>query len=473
MNFRDKMKAKAAAGAKTMKDLLAKAEAENRELTAEESAEFDIAEKSISDAKAAIARLDRADAADTEARGLAATAEPEVPAVIRDVTGTAPRVPAAPVEKLTGQQIVGICAWGAARHKHMPRHTPLEHVEKAGFQQIADASRATDAALKQAIISSMGATGAMATKALTTLVASELGNGITTPLSTDFIETLRNESAFLSGGPVELDMSFGSIDIPAGLAGATGTYGAEGADLPYTQMTTRKVSLAAKHLKAVTAINNNAIAVSPLAVASIVGDDLQMGLTLAMDAAGLRGDGAGSNPAGLLTLVNAAHKFVATANVVAPTIAQIDADARNALSKFRSSNVPRRRPRWIMCNRTFTYLQFLRDGNGNFAYPGLHLPVPTWHGNLPVTLSEQVPSNLGAGTNESEIYLQDFGHVLMGISRSLTLTASTEASYKNSGGTLVSAFSLDETVVRGLASHDFDMRHDKSGVIITAVKWGG
>lgn len=473
MNIRDKLRAKATAGAEKMKAMLAKAETENRELTEAETAEFDAAEGEVKSAKAALARLERAESAETEARGFGAAVEPAVPAVVRDVTAVTPaRVPAAPAEKLTGKQIVGICAWGVARHKHSPMKSPLQHIEDAGFQQIADASRETDAKVKAAIIQSAGLSGAMQTKALTTLVASELGNGVTTPLSTDFIETLRNESAFLSGGPVEMDMSFGSIDIPAGLAGATGTYGAEGADLPYTQMTTRKVSMSAKHLKAVTAINNYAISISPLAVASIVGDDLQMGVTLAMDAAGLRGDGTGANPAGILSLVAAAHKFAATANTASPTYTAIDADAKTALTKIRSSNVPNRRRRWIMANRVFTYLQFLRDGNGNWVYPGLHLPVPVWHGNYPVTLSEQVPTNLGAGTDESEIYLVDFGHVLMGIARSLVLTASTEASYKNAGATLVSAFSLDETVIRAIASHDFDMRHDKAAVVITTVKWG-
>lgn len=471
MNLIQKLRAKADAAAAKMKSILDAAEAEDRDLTADEAAAFDAAETEVKSAKDALARAERAAAADATAKSIVAP-EPATPTVIRSITASAPAVPAAPKVDLTGKQIAGICAWAAARHKKMPSKSCLEHLEAAGFQQIADRSRETEHEIRSAFVQHSGLPADFRAKALTTLVASELGNAITTPLSTDWIETLRNESAFFAGGPVEIDMSFGAIDIPGGLAGATGTYGAEGADLPYTQMTTRKVSLSAKHLKAVTAINNNAISTSPLAVASIVGDDLSMGMILAMDAAGLRGSGAGANPAGLLSLVAAAHIFDASATSATPTIAQIDADARDALTRFRSSNVPKRRPRWIMANRTFTYLQFLRDGNGNWAYPGLHLPAPVWHGNYPVTLSEQVPTTLGVGTDESEIYLQDFGHVLVGVSRSLVLEASTEASYKNSGGTLVSAFSLDETVIRALASHDFDMRHDKSGVIIEAVKWG-
>lgn len=445
--------------------LLAKADAEKRDLTAEETAEFDALTKSIDDETARAARLkvqaDRATALD------AIEVPAEKSADRDDVTGNLDpltkgkarsQIPAEPARKLTGVERVGIAVWAAARNKHYPTRTPIQHLADFGLQKIADEFAEHKAIVSKSILSTTVGGG---------------DNVIDTPLSTDFIEFLGNESAFLRGNPVRVDLSMGSLKIPGGNGRTAGSYTAEGASLPYSQATTRAVDMSAKHLKAATAIGNYLIEISPLNVASIFGDELASSMAIGMDAAGLRGDGTGQNPAGILTLVNAAHKFAATATSTTPTAVQIDADARIMLAKRRATNISRRRPAWIMSNRVFTYLQFMQTANGTWQYPGLQNSNPTWHDNTPVIVSEQVPSTLGVGTNESELYLSDFGHILMGEARSLRLNASTEASYKNAGGTLVSAFDLDETVIRAMMAHDFDMRHDKSCVVLTTVKWGG
>ena len=127
-----------------------------------------------------------------------------------------------------------------------------------------------------------------------------------------------------------------------------------------------------------------------------------------------------------------------------------------------------------MSNRVKLYMETLRDtiGAGQYVFPDLRLPKPMLYG-YPVIVSEQVPSNMGTGTNESEVYLADFGHLMMGVSRALVLTSSQEASYVNAGGTLVSAFAQDETVVRGVASHDFGLRYPAAVQVLQTVKWGG
>lgn len=457
MRMLEVLRAKANKAHERMEALAALAQTEARDLTAEEQTEFDAARNTVDKCATDIAALEKT-AGNVATIAKAGATASATPAVIAAVTGRA-TVPAEPARKMSIQERLGVAAWAVAKQKHYNSKTALQHLEEAGYQALADESRATTAYLNQ-------------TKALTSITVGGGDNVIDTPLSTEFIETLRNESAFLNGGPLEVDMSMGSLKISGGNVGATGTYTAEGSDAGYTQMSTRAVNMQAKHLSAVTAIGNYLIDVSPLAVASIVGDDLQMGLTLAIDSAGLRGDGTGNNPAGILSLVNASHKFAATATSTTPTFAQVDADLRAMLTKARASNIPVRRRAWRMSSRVFTYLQFMRDANGNYYFPGLQLDNPTLL-NYPVGMSEQIPSNLGVGTNESEIYLIDFGHVLMGITRALRLKASQEASYKNAGGTLVSAFSLDETVIRGTASHDFDMRHDKAAVVLHTVKWGG
>lgn len=454
MKLIDKMRAKAVAAKAKMDELLSKATDENRDMTAEESAEFDAAEAEVSRTVKAIERIA---ASEKSIGAIPAEEVQQTPALIKQVTLPGLRATVT-TPTLTTKERIGIAAWGAARAKAYPTKSALQHLEDAGFQALADESRATTAKILER------------TKAFGSASGAGGDNVIDTPLSTDFIETLRNEAVFMRGQPVEVPMEFGSLKIPGGLAGASGTYTAEGSDIGYQQMTTRQISMSEKLLSAITAMNNRNIEISPLAVAAIVGDDLSMGLMLAMDSAGLRGDGMGNNPSGILTLAAAAHKITA-AVATAPTLAQIDTEAKRMLTLIRGSNIPNRRRRWQMSNRVFTYLQFVRDGNGNLAFPGISAASPTWYDNYPVDISEQIPSNLGVGTNESELYLIDYGHVLVGVSQSLRIASSTEASYKDSGGTLVSAFSRDQTVIRGTAAHDFDMRHDKAAVILRC-QWG-
>jgi HK97 family phage major capsid protein len=110
----------------------------------------------------------------------------------------------------------------------------------------------------------------------------------------------------------------------------------------------------------------------------------------------------------------------------------------------------------------------IRDGNGNFAYRDEMLAGTLW--GFPFGTTTAIPTNLGGGSDESEIYFVDFADAIIGEAQTLTVDASTEASYK-SGGNLVSAFSKDQTVIRAIEEHDFAMRHDASVAVLTAVKW--
>jgi HK97 family phage major capsid protein len=452
----------------------------NRDLTTAEQAEFDGETAKYDKAMADIVPLQRV------AERTAAVAAVNVPAAAspeqRDVTGVLGNVttigrdtrstsqPAMPKDPDGWKKELGAYAWAAAKAKHNPRLSPMDHLAAAGCQQLVDKSAAAQKAEIDEAIAAFGQNNPIVMRALTTLSGGGGDNLITTPMSSEFIEFLRAESAFFAGGPNIIPMPLGQMVIPGGNAGASGTYHAENANLGYTQSTTRQVSMVAKHIGAVTALSNFLIETSPLAIPAIFGGDLADAIRQGMDSAGLRGDGSGANPSGILSLAHASHVAAATVDTATPTLAQIDAQVKVLITKLDVSLIGIRRRRWIMASRTKNYLAFMRDGNGNYVFPGLQSTAPTWYG-YPVTVSEQVPTNLGSGTNESELYLVDFGHVLVGETRSLRLKASTEASYMNATPLLVSAFSKDETVIRAMASHDFDMRHTKAAAVTSVLKW--
>lgn len=466
MKLTDKLRAKMQAALDRQKALLELAGGEDRDLSTEEQAEFDLQSKAYESAEKEFQRaeeLDKRVAAQSErARASEKAAKTDTTGNLAAVTDPSPAGHTRADDRIkTDIDKMGALVWATAKAKDDKKRDALEILDAEGLQKIADWSREErDAQMREKTFLTTGGTSG--------------GNTVFVPLSTDFIDWLRNASAFMAGGPVPVDLSFGKLDIPGGNATTSAAYGTEVADSGYTEATTRKVSLSAKHLKSHTAVSNYNLEVSPLAIATLLGDDLASSWVSGLDAAGLRGDGSGSNPKGILSLVAGANVTAPTsATTTTPTYTAIETDAKIMLVRQAASNIPRRRLRWIMPNRIKYYLQFLRDGNGNLLYPGLQSQTPTWIEGIPVIVSEVIPTNLGVGTNESELYLADFGHILIGTARALALKASTEASYKDGGGTLQSAFSRDETVIRATGSHDFGMRHDKAAQVLNAVKWGG
>ena len=87
-------------------------------------------------------------------------------------------------------------------------------------------------------------------------------------------------------------------------------------------------------------------------------------------------------------------------------------------------------------------------------------------------LTTQIPTNLGAGGNESEIYFVNFADCYIGEDTTLSIAISTEASYKDAGGNTVSAFQRDQTLIRVISKHDFAPRHVESVAVGTGITWG-
>ncbi len=143
-------------------------------------------------------------------------------------------------------------------------------------------------------------------------------------------------------------------------------------------------------------------------------------------------------------------------------------DLANLILKLTGSNSRMIRPAWFFNPRTVLFLMTIRDGNGNYAFRDEMLTGNFW--TWPFYSTNAIPVNLGGGSDESEIYLVDMADTVIGDSQTLILDSSGEAAYYD-GATVQAAFSKDQTVIRAIAEHDFNMRHLESLAIMTAVRW--
>jgi len=71
----------------------------------------------------------------------------------------------------------------------------------------------------------------------------------------------------------------------------------------------------------------------------------------------------------------------------------------------------------------------------------------------------------------SFVFLAEMSDALLLDSYSIEVAVSQEAMYVDSAGANVSAFQQDQTVVRAIEEHDFQLRHDASVAVLQGVRW--
>lgn len=294
------------------------------------------------------------------------------------------------------------------------------------------------------------------------------GGGLLIPpdWSDEIIELLRNKTAVRKLGAVTVPMPSGSITIPKQTGGATAEYIGENKGQNASQPTLGNIVLTYKKLRVTVPISNDLLMFAKSNADSLVRNDMLKAMSLKEDAAFLRADGTEYSPKGLLNWCPAGNKVAANGTV---NLANVTTDLGKLILKLEEANVAFSKPGWIMAPRTRHYLMTVRDTNGNFAFRPEMLQGSLW--GYPFVSTNQVPKNLGAGSNESEIYLVDFDDTIIGESSEMAVDSSNEAAYLDDTGALVSAFALDQSVLRVIARHDFAMRHVESVAILQAVIW--
>lgn len=303
-------------------------------------------------------------------------------------------------------------------------------------------------------------------KSLLANVGTAGGFTITPEYSNEFLDLLREQAVVRRMGATTLPMETGTMNI-SGLAGGTSVgYVGEVQNVPTTGVTFEQKTLTWKKMAALVPISNDLLRFSSPAADTIVRNDLVSSMALREDIAFIRDDGTAHRPRGLFHWALPANRFAADATT---DLSTVTTDLGRAILRLKNAHVRFVRPGWLMTPRTEFYLLTVRDGNGNFAFRDEVLAGRLL--GFPIGVTTQIPDNLGVGGNESEVYLVDFADAIIGESTQLLVDASTEAAYHD-GTNVVAAFSLDQTVIRVIAQHDFAMRYPQSIAVITGVRWG-
>lgn len=301
------------------------------------------------------------------------------------------------------------------------------------------------------------------------LMAGELDSGgfmLQPEFVQGMIPFLYARSVVRRAGPQVLPMNSGSLVLPKHTGSVTASYVGESEVISKTEPTGGQIVMTAKKLAAIVPMSNDLLRYDAGNQADVwVRNDLVRRIAVREDKAFLRDDGTEHKPKGM-------RYWVASGNVTnsnGTSATNIEDDIKTLINSLESNNVELQDSAFFMAPRSKNHLVNLRDANGNLIYPTMREAQPTLFGR-PVFVTTNIPTNLGGGT-ESEVYLVNMMDAIIGESGGLEIEVDRSASY-TSGGSLVSAFERDETLMRVIERHDFAMGHEESVAVIDQITWG-
>jgi HK97 family phage major capsid protein len=339
------------------------------------------------------------------------------------------------------------------------------------------------------------------TRALITSVGASGGFIVPPDYMNEIIELLRPLSVVRASNPRTIPMPRGTMTLPGQASAASASYGPEGVKIPTSQPSLNQLVASFKKLTALVPVSNDMMRYADPAVDAFVRDDIVKVIALRHDLAFILGDGTLSTPMGWLYFANrwvganggtigvwsttaASVEAVNGADLpnttggnfitstYAFTLATVANELGGAVNRMDTANVPDTRRVWFMNPRCKNYLFNVQNSLGIYVYrdelmKGMLL-------GYPVKTTTQIGANYhdAAGhSNCSFVFLVEMDEDMIFDSMSLELAVSREGTYIDSLGNTVSAFQNDQTLIRAIAEHDHQMRHDQSVAVIQAVGW--
>ena len=321
----------------------------------------------------------------------------------------------------------------------------------------------------------------------------------------EIIELLRPMTVVRSSNPRVIPMPRGTMTLPGQGSPATATYGSETARIASSQPGLRQIVASFKKLTALTPVSNDMMRYADPAVDAFVRDDLVKVIALREDLAFLMGDGTQDAPRGFISFANGwvsqnggtpgawnvgANSVAAVngpagnpllgmngGNFITSTAAFNLASAGNELggliNRLDSANVGDNRRVWMSHPRVKNYLFHVQNSLGVYVYRD-ELEDGMLFG-YPYRTTTQIPVNISDTTNTNQdcsfLFLTQMDEAMILDSMSLELAVSREGTYVDGTGATVSAFQNDQTLIRAIAEHDFQMRHDSATAVLQFCRW--
>lgn len=304
------------------------------------------------------------------------------------------------------------------------------------------------------------------TKALSWLNELTGGALVAPPEMGELIELLRNKEALVNAGARTVPLPpQGRLKYPRQTAASTTYWVGENAPITESNIGTGEVTLQAKKLAVLIKAPNELIRFASPAAEALMRDDMTKSLALGLDLAGLEGAGGDTRPLGLINFqninrINSSSQTADGDRVMGVDIYRMVAAVEESNAEFTG---------FVMRPKTmYKYYQLRSDAvaQGDASGPFLFNLIREAQGDTPATLagypitkSTQVSQTRtkGASTNLTYVVGGMWEDLLIGMFGAIEFAATTMGD---------TAFTNDQTWVRGILSADIQARHEAAFVMI-------
>jgi HK97 family phage major capsid protein len=312
-----------------------------------------------------------------------------------------------------------------------------------------------------------------AVKALTSATSGGAVEMVQETVASEVIEALRPASIVRSSGVQIVPNPTGTLNIPRVATGVSITWLGEAAASNATQQVFDTVTLTRKKAMIKVPVTKELIMFATPDAEQAIADDVVGGMATGTDLAYIRGSG-GSSPVGVREQVAAGNVSTSNGN----DAADVEQDFADLFEDVRGNNVaitPENGFIW-MNTRSVTFLEKLRDANGNLIYPELRLDTPKIM-RYRVMITNNIPNNLSVSgaspsSDESEIYFGRGPSILIADAKEMELEVLENVAYTNSGGSIESGVDLDTLLVKATLLTDLALRHTTSWAVKTGIQYG-
>jgi HK97 family phage major capsid protein len=275
------------------------------------------------------------------------------------------------------------------------------------------------------------------------------------------VKPLEAKSVFLASGPRIFDVTAaGPVRIPKLVGMTAPSWIGENTLIPEVEAETDEVVLldGIKSLKSLTRFSNEMARSSVVALDAALQDRMVFDVASKLDAAFIAGTGDPVN--GKRTTPLGIINYAGTQEMADVGTLSID-DLHDAVGMMLGANADPARARWLMTSRDFVALRKVKSGTGSNAY--VLQPDPTLDTayrllGLPVTITNRIPADGGAGDNESSVVLADFSQIAVArdLAPSVKILDQTYADY-------------DQQAIRVVAHYDAAPLNPEAVVVLRGV----
>lgn len=297
-----------------------------------------------------------------------------------------------------------------------------------------------------------------ALKAMSVTTPSAGGFLVEEAYSQDFIPLLTSKTVIMELGARKVPMPNGNLNLPKVTGGSTAYYQGENSNATQSQQTLGNVHLSSKKLTILVPISNDLIRNASYNTDILVRDDMVNQGKLKIDYTAMYGEGTEYTPLGIKKSVNTANISIATGT------GTLTADIPGTMvGTLIGKNIPMTSAGWAFNASIWSAYYNLKTTTNQYIYRD-EMNSGKLNG-YPFRITNQITTaNSTAGTTYFDMFFGDFSEFLYGEEMAFEIMASNEASYYD-GSNTVSAFSLDQTVLKITCKHDFALRHDEAFLV--------